>query len=85
MKYIWLLLLAGCASQMTEADLVYKQYEEQERVIAYRLWEQACINAGGAIYVSNPFRRCYRKDCVPHEADWSQYRKLNNVQCVKLR
>lgn len=69
---------------MTEAELEYKQYQEQERVIAYGLWKDACLRAGGSIYVSNPIKRCKSADCVPDPVDWSQYRKINHVQCVRL-
>jgi hypothetical protein len=69
---------------MTEAELEYKQYEEQERVIAYGFWESACLQAGGHIFISNPTRRCTRvNDCIPDPIDWSHKRRINHVQCVK--
>lgn len=70
---------------MTEAELEYKQYEEQERVIAYRYWQQACNNAGGVVVIANPVRQCYKTDCVPDKADWDRYRRYNRVRCVKLK
>ena len=71
---------------MTEADIEYKQYQEQERVIAYRLWEQACHNAGGVIYTYNPVKPCAKHhECVPDVIDWKPNRRYNRTQCVKLR
>ena len=84
MKLLPLLLLCGCATQMTEAEREYREYFEQERVVAYRIWEQACHDAGGVIYVNNPHKPCIRSECIPHEVDWSHERRHNRAQCVKL-
>jgi len=83
MRLLLLLLLAGCASQLTEAELELRQYEEQERVIAYRHWQQACLDAGGHVFINNPIRPCHTIECIPDKHDWSQYRRLNRAMCVK--
>ena len=76
-----LIFLYSCTT-LTEAEREYNEYEEQERIIAYKLWEDACLRAGGAIYMHNPTRPCRRSECVPHRVDWDHRRSSNRVFCV---
>lgn len=81
-----LVLLAGCGSQLTEAELEYRQYVEQERVVAYRAWRDACVRLGGTLYVDNPIKPCRKStECIPDRHDWSHDRKHNRLQCVKWK
>lgn len=51
---IWLLLfvvLTGCAVKITEEQLEQREYEFQEYVVQYRLYEAECNRLGGSVLI----------------------------------
>ena len=72
MRYLILLFLFGCSTQLTEEEQLDREYEEVERKNTYILWERSCIDNGGVIYSYNPTRRCpIFGGCIPHRSDWA--------------
>lgn len=71
MKYIILLLLVGCAANLTENEIFARDYEENDRRVQYARWEQWCHDSGGVIYYDNLLRPCMTsRNCIPHRWDW---------------
>ncbi len=78
MKYpllpLLIVLLVGCAGEpLTEEQIFEKEYEEQERKIAYLSWKEWCLSSDGAngvIFAYKPMSPCRGNNCIPHRWDW---------------
>lgn len=71
MRYLLILLLTGCASQLTEDEQFQREYEEADRKVQYRRWEQACEASNGIVYAYRPTRICRKRGgCIPDAQDW---------------
>ena len=87
MKYLLLLLLAGCATPLTEDEQFEREYEEADRKIHFIRWQEECRKSGGIVFSDNLFRPCMNKrNCIPHSWDWKWSNERphpgNKVICI---
>lgn len=84
MKLIWLLLLAGCASQMTEAEQEQADYERIEYIRTYFVPAyNNCTASGGFVVYDGPISIRIRN--ILDKKDWERLHRseLINFKCEK--
>lgn len=70
-RLICLLVLAACVP-LTEAQRDERAYQWQEHVVAWKIFEEACRDAGGHV-LNRHARPCRVRECIPAPYEWRHW------------